>query len=130
MKNLAKPNLTTARKKAAKLGLDGAGYVIWICTDGRKCKCVHVELMKRSLKHLRKKSKLFRKQHGISVRVFASECMDICRGGPIVAIMPDGVWYGSCSPEVIDQIFEEHLLGGKPLESHLIAVTNQSDDHH
>ncbi|MEM6688414.1 MAG: hypothetical protein AAF664_03240 [Planctomycetota bacterium] len=128
MKNPAKPNLTSVRKKTVKLGLDGAGYVIWICTDSRKCKCVKADLMRESLKYLRRKAKRFRKDHGISVRVFSSECMDVCRGGPILAVMPDGVWYGGCDPQVIDQIFDKHLLRGDRVESHVIAVSSSPTD--
>lgn len=43
-------------------------------------------------------------------------CLRICRGGPIMLIYPEGTWYRAATPEVIDRILEEHLLGGRVVE--------------
>jgi (2Fe-2S) ferredoxin len=31
-------------------------------------------------------------------------------------VYPDGIWYGADSIADIDQIVDQHLLGGKPVE--------------
>ena len=82
--------------------------------------------MRLSVKALKKRCRELRKQHSIEVRVFSTKCLDICHGGPLVAVMPDGVWYGGCTPEVVERIVQEHLIEDRPVEEHVIA---RRDEH-
>ena len=43
-------------------------------------------------------------------------CLGTCDGGPSVLIYPEGVMYGGVTPEDVNAIIEEHLLGGTPVE--------------
>jgi (2Fe-2S) ferredoxin len=49
-------------------------------------------------------------------RANKSGCLDQCEHGPTVVVYPDAVWYGGVHKEDVDQIINEHLLGGRPVE--------------
>ena len=44
-------------------------------------------------------------------------CFAACKGGPILCVQPDGVWYYNVTPENMDRIVEEHLVGGRVVEA-------------
>jgi (2Fe-2S) ferredoxin len=43
-------------------------------------------------------------------------CIGPCGNGPNVLVYPEGVFYGAMTKDDVAEIFEEHLLGGKPVE--------------
>ena len=56
---------------------------------------------------------------GIVLRTKA-DCLRICAEGPILLIWPEGTVYGGVSPERIDPILQEHVIGGQPIEQWII----------
>tara|TARA_Y100000814_G_scaffold287668_1_gene258091 strand:- start:505 stop:903 length:399 start_codon:yes stop_codon:yes gene_type:complete len=43
-------------------------------------------------------------------------CLGPCTLGPTVLIYPDGVWYSGVKVEDVEEIVEEHLKKGNPIE--------------
>ena len=43
-------------------------------------------------------------------------CFAACKGGPILCVQPDGVWYYNVTPANMDRIVHEHLVGGRAVE--------------
>ena len=42
-----------------------------------------------------------------------ASCFRICVGGPWLLIYPEGVWYGSVTPERCERILQEHVDPGQ-----------------
>lgn len=50
------------------------------------------------------------------VRVNKAGCLDQCALGVSIVVYPEGVWYGRVKPDDVEEIVDQHLVGGKPVE--------------
>ena len=50
------------------------------------------------------------------VRVNSAGCLDRCEEGPVCVGYPEAIWYTFIDEEDLDEIIEEHLIGGQPVE--------------
>lgn len=56
---------------------------------------------------------------GINYKIVGTGCQGQCSSGPTVRIVPEETWYCRIKPIDVPEIVEQHLVGGKPIESKL-----------
>ncbi|MEI6031742.1 MAG: (2Fe-2S) ferredoxin domain-containing protein [Synechococcaceae cyanobacterium ELA739] len=50
-----------------------------------------------------------------------ADCLRVCAEGPILLIWPEGITYGAVTPERIERILQQHVVGGLPVDAWIVG---------